>query len=126
MAGQVDTATRKRRAAEALALAAQARARFALSLVGGEMRVLFETQLADGRWLGHAESHVLVAADSPDGGPLHKVLAVVRAESVDPEAPDRIRGRLIAVEPPLVPPTLPPVAVDSPISRQTLAESADT
>jgi threonylcarbamoyladenosine tRNA methylthiotransferase MtaB len=100
MVGQVDAATKKRRAAEALALAAQARARFAETRVGGEMRVLFEGPLSDGRWLGHAESHVLVAADSPDGAPLHNVIGLVRAESVDPAAPDRICGRLLAVDPP--------------------------
>jgi threonylcarbamoyladenosine tRNA methylthiotransferase MtaB len=100
MVGQVDAATKKRRAAEALALAAQARARFAETRIGGEMSVLFEGPLPDGRWLGHAESHVLVAAASPDGAPLHNVIGLVWAESVDPAAPDRLCGRLLAVDPP--------------------------
>jgi threonylcarbamoyladenosine tRNA methylthiotransferase MtaB len=126
MVGQVDAATRKRRAAEALVLAAEARARYAESLVGGETRVLFEVPLADGRWLGHAESHVLVAADSPDGAPLHNVLGLVRAESVDPEAPDRIRGRLLVVEPPRIPAAVSrPGSVPAPIAPETLARSAD-
>ena len=107
MAGQVDASTKKRRATEALALAAQARERYAEGRIGGEMRVLFEVPLPDGRWLGHAESHALVVVDPPDGVPLHNVIGLVRAESVDPASPDRIRGRLLAL--------------DAALARETLA-----
>ena len=98
MVGQVDARTKKRRAAEALALAADARASFARRQIGAEMRVLFEQPLPDGRWLGHAESHVLVAAAAPDGGSLENAIGLVRGESVDPDAPDRVVGRLMAVD----------------------------
>jgi len=98
MVGQVDGAAKKRRAAEALAIAAEARAHFAIRQIGRELRVLFEQQLPDGRWLGHAESHVLVAAASPDGHPLHNAIGVVRAESIDSADAGRIVGRLLAVD----------------------------
>jgi len=98
MVGQVDDRTKKRRAAEALALAAEARASFAARQLGGEMAVLFERPLSDGRWLGHAESHVLVAAAAPEGDPLANAIGLVRAESIDPAAPDRVVGRLLAVD----------------------------
>jgi threonylcarbamoyladenosine tRNA methylthiotransferase MtaB len=106
MVGQVDGRTKKRRSAEALALAAEARARFAERQLGRELRVLFERPLSDGRWLGHAESHVLVAAGGADdavGGAddaasLDNAIGVVRAESIDPAAPDRVVGRLLAVD----------------------------
>ncbi len=65
------------------------------------MRVLFERQLANGRWLGHAENHVLVEAAATGGGSLENVIGLVRAESIDPDAPDRIAGRLLAIDPPL-------------------------
>jgi len=98
MVGQVDARTKKRRAAEALALAAEARASFAARQIGAEMRVLFEQPLPDGRWVGHAESHVLVAAAALDGGSLENAIGLVRGESIDPGAPDRLVGRLLAVE----------------------------
>ena len=102
MVGQVDARTKKRRAAEALALAAGARASFAGRQIGAEMRVLFEQPVSDGRWLGHAESHVLVTAAAPDGGSLENAIGMVRAESIDPDAPDRLVGSLLAVDRPPV------------------------
>ena len=98
MVGQVDARTKKRRAAEALALAAEARASFAGRQIGAEMRVLFEQALPDGRWLGHAECHVLVASAAPDGESLENAIGLVRGESIDPAAPDRLVGRLLAVD----------------------------
>jgi len=95
MMGRVDATTQKRRAAEALALAAEAGATFARRQLGRDMRVLFEGRLPDGRWLGHAESHVLVAAAAADGRPLRNAICVVRAESIDPDAADRIAGRVL-------------------------------
>ena len=99
MVGQVDARTKKRRSAEALALAAEARARFTAAQLGRELRVLFEKPLPDGRWLGHAESHVLVAVPAPDSCPLENAIGLVRAESIDPGAPDRLTGRLISISP---------------------------
>ena len=101
MAGRVDPNTQKTRAAEALNLAAEAAARFAERQIGSEVRVLFEGQLPDGRWLGHAENNVLVAAAAPDGRPLHNVIARVVAASIDPSARDRVNGRLPAADAPL-------------------------
>ncbi len=100
MVGQVDGRVKKRRAAEALALAAEARARFAARQLGGELRVLFERQLPDGRWLGHAENYVPVEAAAAGGASLENAIGLARAESVDPVAPDRIVGRLLAIEQP--------------------------
>ncbi len=100
MVGQVDGRAKKRRAAEALALAAEARARFAARQLGGELRVLFERQLPDGRWLGHAENHVPVEAAAGGGASLENAIGLARAESVDPVAPDRLVGRLLAIEQP--------------------------
>jgi threonylcarbamoyladenosine tRNA methylthiotransferase MtaB len=102
MVGQVDDRTKKRRAAEALAIAAEARGRFAQLCIGRETRVLFEVQLPDGRWLGHAECHVLVAAAAPDGTSLDNAIGLVLAESMDPAVPDRIDGRLLAADLPRV------------------------
>ena len=99
MVGQVDARAKKRRAAEALALAATARAGFAERQLGRELRVLFERRLADGRWLGHAENHVPVVAVAPDGGSLNNAIGVVMAESCDLRAPDRIVGRLVKLCP---------------------------
>jgi threonylcarbamoyladenosine tRNA methylthiotransferase MtaB len=99
MVGQVDARTKKRRAAEALTLAAEARARFAELQIGAEMRVLFERQLPDGRWLGHAECHVLTTAAAPDGESLDNAIGLVRGESIDPGAPDRVVAHLLAVDP---------------------------
>jgi tRNA A37 methylthiotransferase MiaB len=96
----VDGRTKKRRSAEALALAAEARTRFAARQLGEELRVLFERQLANGLWLGHAENHVLVEAAETGRGSLENVIGLVRAESIDPGAPDRIVGRLLATDPP--------------------------
>jgi threonylcarbamoyladenosine tRNA methylthiotransferase MtaB len=100
MVGQVDARTKKRRSAEALALAAESRARFAERHLGRELRVLFERALPDGRWLGHAESHVLVAAARADGGSLDNAIGLVRADSIDPAARDRIAGRIMSVSRP--------------------------
>jgi threonylcarbamoyladenosine tRNA methylthiotransferase MtaB len=100
MVGQVDGRTKRRRSAEALALAVEARARFAQLHLGRELTVLFEQPLPDGRWLGHAESHVLVAAAAPapaDGGSLANVIGLVRAESIDSTVPDRLVGSLLSV-----------------------------
>jgi threonylcarbamoyladenosine tRNA methylthiotransferase MtaB len=98
MVGQVDGRTKKRRAAEALALAADLRAAYAATQLGAELRVLFERQLPDGRWVGHAENHIPVAAASPDGEPLENAVGLVRAESIDRPAVDRLTGRLLSID----------------------------
>jgi threonylcarbamoyladenosine tRNA methylthiotransferase MtaB len=97
MIGRVDERTVARRAAELLSLAADARATFAAALLGGELRVLFEQPLADGRWLGHDEHHVEIVAPSPDGRPLTNRIDLVRAESIEPGFPSRIVGRVVSV-----------------------------
>jgi threonylcarbamoyladenosine tRNA methylthiotransferase MtaB len=95
MAGQVDEGTKKRRAAQLLALAAEARAARAASRVGAEAEVLFETRLEDGRWVGHAEDHVLVAAREPGGRSLDNTIARVAILGVDAAVRDRTNGRII-------------------------------
>jgi tRNA A37 methylthiotransferase MiaB len=97
MSGQVDERLRKSRAAELLALAADARAAWARGRVGGEATVLFETRLDDGRWLGHATDHALIAAAAGNGRDLENAIGRVHVESVDPAVADRVVGRLLDV-----------------------------
>jgi threonylcarbamoyladenosine tRNA methylthiotransferase MtaB len=98
MAGQVDEAVKKRRAAELLAVAADARARWAGSRVGSGADVLFEERLDDGRWIGHATDHTLVAASAPNGTmTLANAIGRVAIEGVDPAAPDRAVGRIVSI-----------------------------
>lgn len=103
MTGQVDEPTKKRRAAELLAAAADARARWAASRVGAVSEVLFEEHSGDGtgRWVGHAADHTLIAAAPPVGTPsLANVIGRVVGESIDPTSRDRVLGRIIALSPP--------------------------
>jgi threonylcarbamoyladenosine tRNA methylthiotransferase MtaB len=118
MVGQVDGRTKKRRAAEGLALAAMARASFAERRIGEQTRVLFERPLPDGRWLGHAESYLPVAAFAPDGGSLDNAIGLVRAESIDPTVPDRVVGRVLALD------RAPLEPAAAPIGHEPLAEAA--
>jgi threonylcarbamoyladenosine tRNA methylthiotransferase MtaB len=119
MVGQVDAGTKKRRAAEALALAAEARARFAERQIGAEMLVLFERQIDDGSWVGHAGSHVLVAASASDGTPLENSIGLVRGASIDPDFPDRVTGQLLALDP-APNSAVPNLAAPSPAARPKL------
>jgi threonylcarbamoyladenosine tRNA methylthiotransferase MtaB len=115
MAGQVPEPVRKARSRELLAFAAEARAAFAREHLGGTATVLLERPLDDGRWIGHAADHVLVGVATTDPGvpvgvDLENALATVRIERVDPAAPDRLDGRLLALDPParrLARPSLP-------------------
>jgi threonylcarbamoyladenosine tRNA methylthiotransferase MtaB len=101
MAGQVDERAKKWRAGELLAVAAEARAARAAGSVGSVAAVLFETRLGDGRWLGHAEDHLLVAAPAPAGmtGSLENAIGRVVLERVDREIADRLTGRIVALDP---------------------------
>jgi threonylcarbamoyladenosine tRNA methylthiotransferase MtaB len=99
MAGHVDEAAKKRRAAELLAVASDARARWAAGRVGAESEVLFETRLDDGRWVGHATDHALVAAMPPDTGTLDNVIGRVAIDRVDPGERDRVEGRVLCLIP---------------------------
>jgi len=104
MAGQVDETTKKARAAELLALGAEARARWAALHVGGTADVLFERRLADGRWVGHAADHALVAAPvSGASVSLENAIGRVAIDAVDPAARDRVVGRILALTPPIAP-----------------------
>src|SRR6185436_6873699 len=104
MAGHVDEPTKKRRAAELLALAADARARWAAGHVGSEASVLLEGRLADGRWVGHAVDYTLVSVDRPAAGDdLENVIARVAVERVDPAVRDRVVGRVLALSSPAQP-----------------------
>jgi MiaB/RimO family radical SAM methylthiotransferase len=101
MAGQVDEGVRKARAAELLAVAADARAAFASAHVGREALVLFEQRLGDGRWVGHGEDHQLVAvAPAAADDDLENAIGRVAVDAVDPEVPDRVVGRLVALNRP--------------------------
>ena len=101
MRGQVDEPTKKRRAAVLLALAAHARASWAAAHLGAHAEVLFEVRLEDGRWVGHASDHTLVAVWPPSAPTvLENRVGRVRVDAIDPDAPDRVVGRLISVSPP--------------------------
>ena len=101
MAGQVDERTRKARARELLAVGADARAAFARRGLGTTTRVLVETRLPDGRWLGHAEDHVPVAAAPRPGDPadLENAILTVRRTAIDPDATERVMGEVLHVDP---------------------------
>jgi threonylcarbamoyladenosine tRNA methylthiotransferase MtaB len=103
MTGQVDERTKKRRAAELLALAADARAAWAAGRVGGHARVLLEHRLPDGRWTGHAEDHTLVAVDGAGEAVLENAIARVRIGGVDPDRRDRVVGRILSLSPATAP-----------------------
>jgi threonylcarbamoyladenosine tRNA methylthiotransferase MtaB len=98
MAGQVDEATKKRRAAELLAVSAAARARWAATHIGRDADVLFESRLGDGRWVGHATDNTLVAVEEPQRA-LENAIGRVRVARVDQTVPDRVIGGLLALSP---------------------------
>ena len=100
MHGQVDERTKKARAAELLAVGADARAAFARRGLGTTTRVLMETRLHDGRWTGHAEDHVLVAVEPRPGDPddLEHAILTVRRTAIDPELPDRVTGEIQSLD----------------------------
>jgi tRNA A37 methylthiotransferase MiaB len=102
MVGQVDEPTKKARAAELLAMAAEARAAFARRGVGTTTRVLAEQRLPDGRWIGHAEDHVVVAVTPRPGDPadLENALLTVRRTAIDPEVAERATGEILTLDPP--------------------------
>jgi threonylcarbamoyladenosine tRNA methylthiotransferase MtaB len=97
MTGAVDERTKKRRATELLAVAAAGRAAFAAAHVGRLATVLFERRLPDGRWVGHAEDHVPVAAD---GDELENAIGRVMIDGIDGEVADRVVGSIVALDRP--------------------------
>jgi threonylcarbamoyladenosine tRNA methylthiotransferase MtaB len=104
MAGQVPEPTRKARAGELLAVAADARAAFARRGLGSVTRMLVESRLADGRWLGHGEDHVPVAAmprarEAGAPGDLENAILTVRRTAIDAAAAGRVTGEILAVDP---------------------------
>ncbi|MEI7744056.1 MAG: tRNA (N(6)-L-threonylcarbamoyladenosine(37)-C(2))-methylthiotransferase MtaB [Chloroflexota bacterium] len=101
MAGAVPEAVKKERAARLLALAAEARAEFARRTLGTVTRVLLEAHLDDGRWVGHAEDHVLVAVTQLAGDPTRfaNAVATVRREVMDEAVADRVEGGVLALDP---------------------------
>jgi threonylcarbamoyladenosine tRNA methylthiotransferase MtaB len=97
MAGHVPEPVRRARSAALLAHASARRAAFAAGHIGSMASVLFETGLPDGRWVGHAADHVLVSARPPAGRTsLADVIGSVFVESIDPEVPERLVGRVSA------------------------------
>ncbi|MEW6225656.1 MAG: tRNA (N(6)-L-threonylcarbamoyladenosine(37)-C(2))-methylthiotransferase MtaB [Chloroflexota bacterium] len=101
MAGQVDERTKKARAGELLAVGADARAAWARAGLGTVTRVLVESRLENGRWVGHAEDHVLVAVTPRAGDPedLENAILTVRRTAIDGESADRVTGEVLAVDP---------------------------
>ena len=97
MTGAVDERTKKQRAADLLAEAAARRAAFAAEHVGRVAAVLFERRLPDGRWTGHAEDHVLVAAA---GDALENAIGRVKIEGIDGEVADRAVGSILTLDRP--------------------------
>ena len=59
--------------------------------------MLFESRLPDGRWVGHAEDHVLVAAAGTD---LENAIGRVMIEGIDREVADRAIGSIVALDRP--------------------------
>jgi threonylcarbamoyladenosine tRNA methylthiotransferase MtaB len=102
MAGHVDEPTKKARAGELLAIASDARSRFARRGLGTVTRVLAETRLPDGRWAGHAEDHVVTAMTPRPGDPvdLENTIVTVRRTAIDGDTADRVTGDVLAVDVP--------------------------
>ena len=103
MVGRVDEPTKKRRAAELLAGAADARRRWAARHVGAAADVLFETRLASGSWVGHAADYTLVAAAPPpaaDLASLEGAIGRVAIDGVDEQVPDRAVGQIVELSVP--------------------------
>jgi threonylcarbamoyladenosine tRNA methylthiotransferase MtaB len=101
MAGQVPEPLKKARSAALLGYAAEARAAFAREHLGMTASVLLEQRLDDGRWLGHAADHVLVALPAPASltvADLENAICAVRIEALDPAVPERLVGRLLALD----------------------------
>jgi tRNA A37 methylthiotransferase MiaB len=101
MTGQVDERTRKARAAELLAVAADARVGFARRGLGTETRVLVESRLHDGRWVGHAGDHVLVSVSPRPGDPedLENAILTVRRTAIDADVRERVSGEILHADP---------------------------
>jgi threonylcarbamoyladenosine tRNA methylthiotransferase MtaB len=97
MAGQVDEPTRKRRSAELLAHAADARSRWAAAHLGRTLEVLFEERLVDGRWTGHAADYTLAATTSDLD--LEGAIGRIRVDRVDSARSDRVEGELLDASP---------------------------
>jgi len=103
MTGQVAEPTKKARAAALLAVAADARQRWASGRVGGVGDVLFESRLDDGRWAGHAADHTLVAvAPSQPELDLENAIGRVAIDGVDPARRDRVVGRILSLSSPRI------------------------
>jgi tRNA A37 methylthiotransferase MiaB len=102
MAGQVDEPTKKARAAALLAMAVDARMAFARAGLGRTAHVLAEQRLPDGRWIGHAEDHVVVAVTPRPGdlADLENTLVTLRRTGIDPDAAERVTGEILALDPP--------------------------
>ena len=129
MAGQVDGRTRKARAGELLAVGGEARAVFARRGLGTVTRVLIESRLDDGRWVGHAEDHVLVAVDPhhatmPVPTELEHAILTVRRTRIDDGAPSRVIGEILAVDPAPRVPRRPLAVVSSNAETATPAASS--
>ena len=101
MTGQVDERTKKARAGELLAVAADARAGFARLGLGTDARVLVESRLPDGRWAGHAGDHVLVCVPPRPGDPddLENAILTVRRTAIDADVRERVTGEILHAEP---------------------------
>ncbi len=93
MAGRVPEDVRRERSAELLAHAAERRRAFAAEQVGSTARVLFERRTDDGRWAGHAENHVLVAAP---GDGLENAIADVAIGGVDGDRCEGTVARIVS------------------------------
>ena len=101
MAGQVPERVKKARSAALLALAEEARVAFAREHLGGTATVLLERRIDDGRWVGHAADHVLVAvpaAAAPPHADLENAIATVGIEALDPAVLERLVGRVLALD----------------------------
>ena len=100
MAGQVDE--RDEEAARGRAACGRRRARGhagRAAHVGARPTSCSRRVLDDGRWVGHAADHTLVAAPPPVGGAasLENVIGRVGIDAVDPVRRDRVVGRILSL-----------------------------
>ena len=81
MDGQVLAAEKNRRSREMIVLAGRSQQEFLISQTGREVKVLFETRLPDGRWVGYSENYTIVRTMSLEN--LSGTIRTVRLLEVD-------------------------------------------
>ena len=105
MAGQVDEPVRRSVARPSSSRSPPTRGRAGPAAASAGMRdVLFESRLDDGRWVGHAADHTLVAVDAGIATGRSRTSSAASGSSASTRSRrERVVGRLVDVVPPPAP-----------------------